>query len=178
MSPVSAILNLIDLTSDFPHIPPACGESLAQAIAVSLKSQGHTSGTVLKINGLFKKTFAICWTVSVTEAVLRYWNDPDEAVEQAACGIAILLMRSLTGYTVIERARRGTGFDWWLGSEDDLFQAKARLEVSGILRGTPRRLNSRVKEKLEQTRRSDQSTLPAYVVVIEFGAPQGRVVLR
>jgi hypothetical protein len=49
---------------------------------------------------------------------------------------AILLMRALTGYTVIERSRKGTGFDWWLGTEDNLFQGKVRLEVSGILRGT------------------------------------------
>lgn len=178
MPPVSATLNLDDLTSGFPHIPSACGEALSQAVAVSLESQGHSSGVILKISGLHKKSFAVYWTVSVTEAVLRYWNDLEAAVEQAAYGVAVLLMRSLTGYSVIERARRGTGFDWWLGSDDALFQAKARLEVSGILRGTPRRINSRVKVKLEQTRRSDACTLPAYVVVVEFGTPQGRVELR
>jgi hypothetical protein len=46
----------------------------------------------------------------------------------------------LTDYTIVERACKGTGFDYWLGDEDDdLFQWKARLEISGILKGTKKR---------------------------------------
>jgi hypothetical protein len=47
-----------------------------------------------------------------------------------------MLIRQLTQFTVIERSRKGTGFDYWLGSEDEAgelpFQNKVRLEVSGI----------------------------------------------
>jgi hypothetical protein len=92
--------------------------------------------------------------------------------------VAILLIRALTGYTVVERSRKGTGFDWWLGTDDNLFQGKARLEVSGILRGTRRRINSRIKARLAQTSQSDNLAVTAYVVVVEFGTPRAKVVQR
>src|SRR5438105_9337121 len=100
----------------------------------------------------------------------RYWNDLEEATEQGAYGLAILLVRALIGYTVIERACKGTGFDWWLGNDDNSLQRMARLEVSGILQGEAWRVRSRVAAKVVQTERSNSSGLAAYVVVVEFGA--------
>ena len=108
----------------------------------------------------------------------RFWNDLEEATQHGAYAVAILLVRALTGYTVIERSRKGTGFDWWLGTEDNLFQGKARLEVSGILHGTTRRINGRIKARVGQTTQSDNLALPAYVVVVEFGTPRAKVVQR
>ena len=92
--------------------------------------------------------------------------------------MAFLLIRAITGYTVVERSRKGTGFDWWLGTDDNLFQGKAHLEVSGILQGTARRINSRIKARLRQTMQSDNLALTAYVVVVEFGTPRAKVVQR
>jgi hypothetical protein len=74
--------------------------------------------------------------------------------------------------------QEGTGFDWWLGNDDDLFQAKARLEVSGILKGTTKQISSRISSKKSQTRQSDALGLAAFVVVVEFGTPRSRVVQR
>jgi hypothetical protein len=71
------------------------------------------------------------------------------------------MLRSLAGLTVLERSRKGTGFDWWLASQDNLFQAAARLEVSGIMRGSARRVNGRLKERMAQTERRDPSGLMA-----------------
>jgi hypothetical protein len=116
--------------------------------------------------------------MDVTEAMRRYWNDPDETVEQGAYALALLMLRALAGLTVLERSRKGTGFDWWLASEDNLFQAAARLEVSGIMRGSARRVNGRLKERLAQTERSDPSRLTAFVAVVEFGGPTAKVVRR
>src|SRR5947207_1769762 len=48
--------------------------------------------------------------------------------------------------------RGGTGFDWGLASEDNLFQASARLAVSGIRRGSAQYLNVRLKERMAQTK--------------------------
>jgi hypothetical protein len=132
----------------------------------------------MTVEGTFTATFAIQWSAPVTEAMRRYWNDLEEAAEQGASGLAMLLMRALTGYTVLERARKGTGFDWWLGNDDNLFQNKARLEVSGILRGKGWRIRSRAAAKEVQTGRSNSSGLTAYIVVVEFGAPKARVVRR
>ncbi len=106
---------------------------------------------------------------------VRAYGDLEEATELAACGVAILVLRDLTGLRAIERARKGKGFDDWLGEDEPLFQNKARLEVSGILEGTDSQVRSRLKQKLEQTSKSDQLGLPAYGVVVEFGRPQTRV---
>ena len=141
----SAPLTLEDLSEGFPHIPPECGTVLVQSAVLCLEGQGHKSGARLLVDGDFAATFAVTWAESASDAVQRFWHDLEEATQQGAYAVAIALIRTLTGYTIIERSRKGTGFDWWLGTEDNLFQGKARLEVSGILRGTTRRINSRIK---------------------------------
>jgi len=132
----------------------------------------------LTVQGSFETTFRLLWSTDVTEAMRRYWNDPDEAAEQGAYALALLVLRALAGLTVLERSRKGTGFDWWLSSVDNLFQVTARLEVSGIMRGSTRRVNGRFKERSAQTARSDPSGLTAFIAVVEFGRPTVRVVRR
>ena len=148
---------------------------MAQAAVVCLDDQGHRSGVLLTIEGTFTAEFILSWSQRVTRANRRFWGDLEEATEQGAQAVAILLIRALTGFTIIERSRKGTGFDWRLGNEDNLFQGKARLEVSGILRGSRKRINARIKARIEQTAQSDDLALPAYVVVVEFGTPRAKV---
>lgn len=167
------------LRSGFPQVPPACGELHAQAASVCLAHHGHPTGVLPTISGDFSETVRVEWTDEIDEAVIRYWADLTEAVEQGAVGIAILLARLLGGYTVVERAVKGTGIDWWMGRTDDpLFQRKARLEVSGILGATAGQVAARAAAKVEQTKQSDDSGLEAYVVVVEFSAPRSQVLKR
>ena len=174
----SGPLTLEDLSKDFPHVPPECGAVLVQSAVLCLEGQSHKSGALLTVQGSFHTTFRLRWSMDVTEAMRRYWNDPNETAEQGAYALALLVLRSLASLTVLERSRKGTGFDWWLASEDNLFQPAARLEVSGIMRGGARRVNGRLKERLAQTERSDPSGLTAYVAVVEFGRPTVKVVRR
>lgn len=51
------------------------------------------------------------------------------------------------------------------------FENKARLEVSGIRNGNQKVVTARVRAKLAQTEVSDETRLPAYIVVVEFGQP-------
>ncbi len=106
--------------------------------------------------------------------MLRCWNDEEFTTEQAAYGIAFLIIRQLTDLTVIERSSKGTGFDYWLGTIDTAgtipFQNKVRLEVSGIRKGDDSRVKARVKQKKEQTKPSD-GKYPAYIIVVEFSTP-------
>ena len=168
------LLTLEDLASKFPHIPAECGVALVQSTILCLEGQGYRSGVELAVQGSFRATFSVSWTTDVTEAMRRYWNDPDEIAEQGAHAVALLLIRSLTGLTVQERSRKGTGFDWWLAAEDNLFTASARLEVSGVMRENARRVNERMKVKITQTERSDPSGLTAYVAVVEFSTPRSQ----
>lgn len=170
-------LVLESLASGFPAIPEVGGLNLAQAGAVCLNRHGHPQGVELKVTGDFAAIFHLYWP-DVTEPMRRFWNDTEVAVEHGAYGIACLLIRCLTPFTVIERSRKGTGFDYWLGKEGDfLFQRKARLEVSGIGKGSARQIARRVNIKLKQIARSD-GALPAYVIVVEFSAPTSQVVKK
>jgi len=44
--------------------------------------------------------------------------------------------------------------------------------------GSTRRINSRLRARMGQTRQSDNLALTAYVVVVEFGTPRAKVVQR
>ena len=75
---------------------------------------------------------------------------------------------------MVERSRKGTGFDYWLGkptdSSDLPFEKSMRLEVSGIRQGNPSQIRTRVKLKKMQVAPTDKIA-PAFIVVIEFSQP-------
>ena len=150
---------------------------LVHAGAVCLELRGHTGGVQLIVGGDFDVLFMLAWPEADDQAV-REWSDLQEATEWGACGVAVLLIGTLTEYQVVRRSWKGTGFDYWLGLRTDaLFQHAARLEVSGILSGNRTDIEKRVRQKLRQVERSERS-LPAFVVVVEFGGPLATVVRK
>lgn len=172
-------MDLSILGAGFPGISPVWGASLAEAAGVSLEDKGHVAPKDCQVDGSFDAVHSLRWPPT-TAQIRRTWADPDESVEHGAYGIAALLVATHTELEVVERSRKGTGFDYWLGRKGEastLFQQTARLEVSGIGRGTNASVNARVKAKLQQTSVSD-GALPAYVVVVEFGTPRARVVKK
>lgn len=172
-------MDIAALHAGFPGITPEWGASLAQAASVSLEAQGHVAPKDCDVEGSVSARHALTWPTT-NDQIRRTWNDIDEAVEHGAYGMAALLVAEHTELEVVERSRKGTGFDYWLapkGDDSALFQRAARLEVSGIGRGDDSAVNSRVKTKLQQTTISD-GTLPAFVVVFEFGTPRARVVQK
>lgn len=168
------MLDLNTLGRGLPAITPAFGQALAEAGGVCLEDRGHAQGAQLQVQGYASKSHALVWP-AVTEQALRCWNDPEVATEHGAVGVAVLLAKNEIGCSVIERSRKGTGFDYWLGEEGDgVFQNKARLEISGIRQGDEKQLRARVKQKITQTDPSD-GVLPAFVIVVEFGCPAAEV---
>lgn len=149
---------------------------MAEAAGVCLESQGHTPGARLAVSGGNRRSYSLQWP-PINAQSRRTWNDPEEATENGAGGIAALLIIQETGYVPIERSMKGAGIDYWLGDADDAtdLEYKARLEVSGIRRGDNRTVRARMQQKLAQTDPSDPSGLPAYVIVVEFGRPQAEV---
>ena len=132
---VSPSLHLQTLGSDVGSLTSIYGAFLAESAAVCFEDRTHRSGVSLRVRGLADTVFSIHWA-SVTEIHRRCYNDLQDATEDGAYGIAILMMRELTGKRVVERSKKGTGFDYWIGESDDddlIFTNKARLEVSGIL---------------------------------------------
>ena len=172
-------LKLTDLRSGAPGITSAFGEGLAEAASVCLEDREHSSPTPMQISGEIGGRAILEWQTTSAQ-IRRCWNDDEEATEHGAYGIATLLVPQVSDLQVVERSKKGTGFDYWLGSStetESLFQNRARLEVSGIRTGTEPAVAGRVRKKLKQTERSD-ADLSAVVVVVEFGEPQSRVARR
>ncbi len=168
-------INLAALCDGMPGLTPACGTSLAESAAVCLEDREHHVGAILRLTGLKTAAFRIEWP-PVDEQQRLCYNDIQEATERGAYGVAILMVREITGKVVVERSKKGPGFDYWIGENDDdsLFSGKARLEVSGILSGTAAQIDARVRQKKAQIKPSDHLA-PGYIAVIEFGSPSAHV---
>jgi len=152
----------------------ACGSLLAEAAAFCLHHHKHPTPVVFTVSGDLSKSGFLVWD-AVTQQHGATYPDLPETTEWGACGIAILVATRISGAQSVQRSVKGPGVDYWLGDDSDdhgLFQRKARLEVSGILDGREPDIRRRLKRKLAQTTPSDDSALPAYVAIVEFGAPQ------
>ena len=168
-------LDLASLRAGMPALTSAAGERLAEAASVSLEERGHELSCELAVSGAHSEVFRL-ERLPVSDLLRRTYDDPEEATEEGACGVAILLAREMTGLSVVRRARRGTGFDYYLGTETAL-DFQARLEVSGIRQGTEAQVEARRRQKRAQIERSDADlgTLVAYAMIVEFGAPKAVV---
>jgi hypothetical protein len=164
-------LDLAKLTAGSPPgITPEMGAFAAQAAAVLLEHKRHKSGVAMEVIEKRSNPYTVLWPTLHTDAQ-RTHNDLQEAAEQGAYGIAFLLAEEFTDFKVIERSRKGTGFDYWLGTGDQYpFQQAARMEVSAIIEGADA-VDGRVKAKMKQTD-ATKGKLPAFVAVVEFGQPK------
>jgi len=180
--PDPIILDLQQLRDGIPALTSALGDVHAESAAVCLDNQGHHESVALRVRSTDAKHFTLL-RQPVTDTMRRAYFDLQRATELGACGVAILLAREVTGLTAIQQSRKGGGFDYWLGPEESSadalpFQNSARLEVSGILSGTDKQFDARVRAKLHQTEPSDDTGLPAVAVVVEFSRPQAQVAQR
>ncbi|UII78612.1 hypothetical protein [Flagellimonas sp. CMM7] len=147
------------------------GANLSHAAAVCINDRGHSKNTSATGKGVYTRNY-ILKRCDVTDEIKRTWEDMQEATEEGACGVALVQVAKESKYQVIERSRKGTGIDYWLGDNDSfLFQRKARLEVSGSLNGDEGELNKRLKIKIEQTKQSDSTKLPVIIVIVGFAQP-------
>lgn len=167
--------NLSEVSNGIPRLSPSILSSFVEAASVCFENQGNKSGTNLVVVGDLEQQIVLTWD-EVTEQMKRSYRDLEEAVEWGATVISFVLVRRFTEYTIIERSYKGTGFDYWLGSpKDPLFQRKARLEVSGILKETPSNsVKSRTKAKLKQINKI-KTELPGIVVIVEFTRPLSEI---
>ena len=116
-----------------------------------MESQDHTQGVKLTVRGYYNNSYALAWP-SITEQSRQFWDDPEYATEHGAVGIAVLIAKEEIGYEIIRQSRKGTGFDYWMGTaSDEGFVNKAGLEISGIREGDNSSIKARVRQKLQQT---------------------------
>ena len=175
-------LDLNDLTIDKPERPgwsTTFGKVFSEAASVCLEQQNHTSSVILNVRGDQQCDYKLSWS-TVDDTMRRFNADVQRNHEFGAYAVSALSVPKQTNLTVIEISVKGTGFDFWLGAVDDpalLFQRKARLEVSGIGKGSESDIKSRVNKKLKQITPSD-GTFPGYVAVVEFSSPHLHLVKK
>ena len=87
--------------------------------------------------------------------------------EWAACGIALAIVPLYTSYQVLEVARIGERFDYWLGHS----VREVGLEISGTIEGD---LALRTKVKQNQLKRNPYKSA-GYVCVVGFEKQQVRL---
>ena len=122
----------------------------------------------------------LAWTIP-NQISRESWHDFEEAAEFGAIAVAIVLTLKLTGIPGVRRSAKGPGFDFRMGAKGDergIFQDTARLEVSGILKGSKSKVEARLTKKLAQLERSDATQLAGYAAIIEFGSPEACIVKK
>lgn len=165
-------------TANIPGISQGTALYLCESALTCFQRHNHQSGVSMACQGIDDQQETVVWTTPFTDQMDRSFNDQEVATEHSAACISILYALHHTGYTVIQRARKKTGVDYWLGKKDDLlFQNAARMEVSGIF-NDPNGVSVRVRKKVNQSRQSDGTTLPAYISVVEFSQPSINFIRR
>ena len=175
------------LQPDSPSMTHALGERTYEAIMMCFEHHGHESSLHPMVSDLDREALVkleITWTGQNSKSdcarrsrIRRSFGDARNAAETAAEGFAQLLIPEMTGFVLLERSNIGSGVDYWLtkkkdAADYDFANRETRLEVSGtVSQELLSRVEYIVREKLEQTKRSDFTGLPAHVIVAEFGRP-------
>jgi len=148
------------------------GGFLLESAAVCLNSFNHPLEVSFPVFGALKQNYLLR-RIKVDELAINSFLDLEEATQFGAMGVAVAIMQDQKNMTV-KRSWKGTGFDYWVGESDsdNSFKNRIRLEVSGDLKGTDNEIERRLKEKLEQTKKSDQEKIPAFAIIVEFSNPK------
>ena len=167
-------IQLTEIKQGTPGITPVEGANLYENCVVALHNSSHPVPVTLQVSGINTCNYSLLWEDTFSDQLRRTYADEQSVTERAAVAVSIVLALRQTDYTVIERSRKGTGFDYMLGDgQDPLFTPKARLEVSGIMHETDgNTAEQRFRQKAVQTSQSDDTRLPAYVSIVEFSTPK------
>jgi hypothetical protein len=164
-------INLYDLKNHTLISPIRC-DTFAEAAAVCLHQLQHPQGVTVKIEGTVTAQFELVWE-QANAVQQNSFYDLDEATENGAYCLAIWVIEKLTPHHVVRKAPKGTGVDFWLYDKNNLeaTQPTARLEVSGILEGTKKQIQARLRTKEKQSQQSDDLGIPVYIIIVEFSTP-------
>jgi hypothetical protein len=168
------LINLTEIRKGFPGISLVACNNYYEACMVCLHRNQHRSGVKLEVKGDIDRPITLMWDDYFDNQINNTWQDEIYCTDHGAVCISTLLVKKYTEYTVIQRARIGTGIDYWLGKEDEIpFRNSARLEISGIWKETEQNnMKKRWNIKKRQTEKSDHSNFPVYISIVEFSTPK------
>ncbi len=174
----TVILDMDDLNADIPALTDALTLRMQEAVVMCMEPHRHSSGVPCDLRN-FDEVLAdlrIQWKMSYSERIRQSFGDSRNAAERAGEAIAILIILAFTNYTVVERARIKSGFDFWLSqtdSDDDyLFQHEMGLEAKGLSHARyPSDITGAIKDGIAQIAESVNAQVPAIVVATDFSRP-------
>ncbi len=182
MLDVDKLLNIQYVHSNIPGITEAIARYLHEAFQVCLEYHRHTPGTLLLLDGNLapSQSLSLIWKQSIPENAPQAHADLQDSTEDGAVALAILLITDYTEYTVVSRAPKGEGFDYFLLPKNQLasFQnslnflsSTHHLEVSGILKETKN--NSRIQRLQEKRQRFQKYGTNGInlVIIVAFDTP-------
>lgn len=163
-------INLYDLQAVTELSAVRCS-SFAEAAAVCL-ARYHEKKVNVVVLGDLQSEFELVWG-QVSEEQRNSYNDLEEATEDGAYCLAIWVIEKLTEYHTLRKSQKQTGIDFFLNHKTDTQNPKpqARLEVSGILKGTTSKIKARLNQKIAQSMQSDDLEIPAFIIIVEFSKP-------
>jgi hypothetical protein len=168
------ILQLDKLSGGIAGISNAYGAFLAEAAVMCLDALGHTPGVILKVEGDFEALFRLEWQQQIGVPERLSWGDLKEATEYAAMGIALLLLESLTEYSVFQRNDQSGVGDFTL--TQNFYQSieqGALLEVSGIFAEIPNNtVSMRLLQKKKNHTKRNRTKLPFFTAIVAFNVPK------
>lgn len=150
-------------------LTPALGGTFVEAAAVCL-NRHHESPVEINItsgNGVSTRQVEFNKPDSRT---LNAWANVIDTTESGAYGMSLAAVEAEENLVAVRRAETLTGADWYvapIGSEPEDLETCFRLEVSGVDAGGPSVIETRLRQKVAQTRRG-ASNLPAIASVVGF----------
>ena len=156
---------------DHPGISEGLLAALREARAVGL-ARHHGSPATLVVNDTGIDTPFLLAFEPPSRAMRAAWADRDRTTEWAAEAIALEVVHAQRGLGAIQRAARGTRFDWYVGTRGADLEACVALEVGGTDIGRPEVV---LREKLDQLR-ARAAALPGLAVAVQLSTP--RAMLR
>lgn len=168
-------MDLEKLKNGVMGLSPTICTHFMHACAECLDHHGHADEISFSKTNDPETSYNLMWSKN-PEEVKRGLKDMQEVTEWGATAIALLMAEQESECSIAERSAKGTGIDWWLGEDDDdygIFQKKARLEISGILAENKNNtIEKRVKEKIAQTKVSNNTGLKAHISITDFKSPK------
>lgn len=162
-------LPIHDMDERHPGLTKSIAGSNLEAARVCL-ARHHESPTDFDLERSGTRSEAIVEWRPPDRRTLGAWANEIDATEAGASACALAAVDLLDGLVAMRRAETRTGADYYIaerGAQLNDLETCLRLEVSGVNRGSERRVKDRLKEKLRQAEEA-ACNLPALAVVVGF----------
>lgn len=150
-------------------LTPALGETFSEAAYVCL-DRHHSSPTDFEISSDQTATTYQVEFAKPAPLVLGAYANEIDTTETGAYGMCLAALEVREQMVAIRRAEKLTGADWYvapIGSDAGDLENCFRLEVSGLDAGNRSAIETRLLQKINQTKRG-ASNLPAIAAVVGF----------